>query len=72
MENPKFKRAATARRFIAILATIAFHLALIGGLTYGTENEIAFDKYIPDTLKEWMGKDLETDKRLTAEDRVQP
>lgn len=58
MENKKFKRAATARRFVAVFFTLAFHIALIGGISYGSQNETSFDQYLPDTVKEWLGKDV--------------
>ena len=58
MENRKFKRAATARRFFAIFFTLAFHVTLIGGLAYSSQNDTSFDQYLPDTVKEWLGKDL--------------
>lgn len=57
MENKKFKRAATFRRFTAIFFTLAFHITLIGGLAYGSQHETSFDQYLPDTVKEWLGKE---------------
>ena len=50
MYNSKFLKSERNRRRKALVFTIIFHLALFGGITFGTE----MGSQIKDTIKSWF------------------
>lgn len=58
MYNQKFQRAEKVRKIKAMTFTIFFHVALFGGLAFGTN----LGETVKDTVKEWFQKEEPQEK----------
>ncbi|MEM6967604.1 MAG: hypothetical protein AAF573_22765 [Bacteroidota bacterium] len=58
MYQQKSRRAAKVRKIKAMTITIIFHLALFGGLAFGTN----LGETVKDTVKEWFQEETPKEK----------